>query len=131
MFFGLQNSPATFQAMMDDYFRDMINEGWITIYMDDILIHAKMKKDLKDRTKRVLQQLKEHNLYLKPEKCKFEHTEVEFLGTIISENTIRMDPIKLAGIRDWPSLTTVKQTQSFLGFGDYYQRFISGFAEIA
>ena len=72
MFFGLLNSPATFQAMMDDYFRDMIDKGWIAIYMDDILIHAKMKKDLEDRTKRVLQQLKEHNLYLKPEKCKFE-----------------------------------------------------------
>ena len=72
MFFGLHNSPATFQAMMDDYFRDMIDEGWIAIYMDDILIHAKTKKDLEDGMKRVLQQLKEHNLYLKPEKCKFE-----------------------------------------------------------
>ena len=56
---------------------------------------------------------------------------MEFLGTIISENTIRMDPTKLAGIRDQPSLTTVKQTQSFLGFGNYYQRFISRFANIA
>jgi hypothetical protein len=131
MFFGLRNSPATFQAMVDDYFRDMINEGWIAIYMDDILIHARTKEDLEKRTKRVLEQLKEHNLYLKPEKCKFERTEVEFLGTIISENTIQMDPIKLAGIRDWPSPTTVKQTRSFLGFGNYYRRFISGFAEIA
>jgi hypothetical protein len=110
MFFGLQNSPATFQAMMDDYFRDMIDEGWIAIYMDDILIHARTKEDLEKRMKRVLERLKEHDLYLKPEKCKFERTEVEFLGTIISENTIRMDPIKLAGIRDWPSPTTVKQT---------------------
>ena len=67
MFFGLCNSPATFQAMMDDYCRDMIDKGWIAIYMDDILIHAKTKKDLEDRTKRVLQRLKEHNLYLKPE----------------------------------------------------------------
>jgi hypothetical protein len=131
MFFGLRNSPATFQAMMDDYFRDMIDEGWIAIYMDDILIHAKTKEDLEKRTKWVLERLKEHDLYLKPEKCKFERTEVEFLGTIISENTIRMDPIKLAGIRDWPSPTTVKQTRSFLGFGNYYRRFISGFAEIA
>jgi hypothetical protein len=84
MFFGLRNSPATFQAMMDDYFRDMIDEGWIAIYMDDILIHARTKEDLEKRTKRVLKRLKEHNLYLKPEKCKFERTEVEFLGTIIS-----------------------------------------------
>jgi hypothetical protein len=130
MFFGLRNSPATFQAMMDDYFRDMIDEGWIAIYMDDILTHARTKEDLEKRTKRVLKRLKEHDLYLKPEKCKFERTEVEFLGTIISENTIRMDPIKLAGIRDWPSPTTVKQKRSFLGFGNYYRRFISGFAEI-
>ena len=72
MLFGLQNSPATFQAMMDDYFRDMIDEGWITIYMDDILIHAKMKEELQEKTKRVLKQLKEHDLYLKPEKCKFK-----------------------------------------------------------
>ena len=120
-----------FQAMMDDYFRDMIDEGWIAIYMDDILIHARTKEDLERKTKWVLEWLKEHNLYLKPEKCKFEQTEVEFLGMIISENTIRMDPIKLAGIRDWPSPTTVKQTRSFLGFGNYYWRFISRFAEIA
>ena len=110
MFFGLQNSPTMFQAMMDDYFRDMIDKEWIAIYMDDILIHARTKEDLEKKTKQVLEQLKEHDLYLKPEKCKFEQTEVEFLGMIISENTIRMDPIKLAGIRDWPSPTTVKQT---------------------
>ena len=110
MFFGLRNSPATFQAMMDDYFRDMIDKEWIAIYMDDILIHARTKEDLEKKTKQVLEQLKEHDLYLKPEKCKFEQTEVEFLGMIISENTIRMDTIKLVGIRDWPSPTTVKQT---------------------
>jgi hypothetical protein len=55
MFFGLRNSPATFQAMMDDYFRDMIDEGWIAIYMDDILIHARTKEDLEKRTKQVLE----------------------------------------------------------------------------
>jgi hypothetical protein len=55
MFFGLRNSPTTFQAMMDDYFRDMIDEGWIAIYMDDILIHARTKEDLEKRTKRVLE----------------------------------------------------------------------------
>ena len=96
--------------MMDDYFRDMIDKGWIAIYMDDILIHAKTKEELQEKTKQVLKRLKEHDLYLKPEKCKFERTEVEFLGTILSENTIRMDLTKLAGIRDWPSPTTVKQT---------------------
>jgi len=131
MFFGLRNSPATFQAMMDDYFRDMIDDGWIVIYMDDILIHACTKEDLEERTKKVLQQLKEKDLFLKLEKCKFAQNEVEFLGMLVMKDTIKMDPIKLAGIRDWPTPTTVKQVRSFLGFGNYYRRFISGFAHLA
>ena len=65
------------------------------------------------------------------DKCFFEKEEVEYLGCIISHDTIKMDPIKLSGIRDWPPPTTVKQTQSFLGFGNFYRKFISGFAHIA
>ena len=99
--------------------------------MDDILIHARTKEELKDRTKQVLERLKNNDLYLKPEKCKFAQREVEFLGMIVTENTIKMDPIKLAGIRDWPTPTTVKQVRSFLGFGNYYRKFISGFAYLA
>src|SRR5258705_7519188 len=110
MFCGLHNSPATFQAMMDDYFRDMINEGWLVIYMDDILIHARTKEQLKERTRRVLNRLQEKDLYLKLEKCKFTVQEVHFLGMVITKDTIKMDPIKLAGIKDWPTPETVKQT---------------------
>ena len=131
MFFGLRNSPATFQAMMDDYFRDFTEKGWLIIYMDDMLIHARNKEELETRTKQVLDRLQKHDLYLKLEKCKFAATEVDFLGTVISKNTMKMDPIKLAGIRDWPTPTTVKQVRSFLGFGNYYRRFISGFAHLA
>ena len=100
MFFGLQNSPATFQAMMDDYFQEYIDEGWIVIYMDDILIHAQNKEDLQEKTRKVLAKLKEHDLFLKLEKCKFAQEEVEFLGMIVTKDTIMMDPLKLAGIRD-------------------------------
>ena len=131
MFFGLMNSPTTFQAMMDDYFEDLINKGGIVIYMDDILIHAKTKEHLMRRTKQVLEQLKKHNLYLNIDKCFFEKEEVEYLGCVISHDTIKMDPIKLSGIRDWPPPTTVKQTRSFLGFGNFYRKFISRFAHIA
>src|SRR6266550_3100452 len=92
------------------------------LHMDDILIHARMKEELEDRTKQVLERLKNNDLYLKPEKCKFAQREVEFLGMIVTENTIKMDPIKLAGIRDWPTPTTVKQVRSFLGFGNYYRK---------
>ena len=117
--------------MMDDYFQEYIDEGWIVIYMDDILIHAQNKEDLQEKTRKVLAKLKEHNLYLKLEKCKFTQEEVEFLGMIVMKDTIIMDPLKLAGIRDWPVLTTVKQIRSFFGFGNFYRRFISGFAHIA
>jgi hypothetical protein len=68
---------------------------------------------------------------LKAEKCKFEVKEVEYLGLIISENKIAMDPTKLAGIHDWPAPMNVKGVQSFLGFGNFYQRFIRYFVEIA
>ena len=131
MFFGLRNSPATFQAMMDDYFRDLTDKGHVVIYMDDILIHARTKEELETRTKQVLERLKKHDLYLKLEKCKFCIQEIDFLGTIVTKDTIKMDLIKLARIRDWPTPTTVKQVRSFLGFGNYYRRFISGMAHIA
>src|SRR5258707_6587080 len=103
MFFGMCNSPATFQRMMNHILWNEINEGWCKVYMDDILIAAHNIKDLTIRTLRVLQIMKENDLYLKPEKCEFEKRKVEYLGFLISHNKIEMDPKKLAGISDWPS----------------------------
>ena len=131
MFFGLCNSPATFQTMMNDIFKELIDEGVVVVYMDDILIFTKTKEELEKITCRVLQILKNHNLYLKPEKCTFEAEKIEFLGLIISENRIEMDPVKIEGVRSWPAPKTVKQLQSFLGFINFYRRFIEGFAKIA
>ena len=131
MFFSLCNSPATFQAMMNEIFKDMIDEGWIVIYMDNILIFSKDLDEHQEQTKRVLQHLQEHDLYLKVEKCKFNVQEVEFLGLIIKLNQILMDPTKLSGIKDWLVLTTIKGVCSFLGFGNFYRQFIGQFAELA
>ena len=72
----------------------------------------------------VLQILKENDLYLKPEKCEFEKTKVEYLGMIVSEGKIAMDPKKVAGLLGWPTPTTVKEVRSFLGFGNFYRKFI-------
>jgi hypothetical protein len=108
MFFGLTNSPATFQTMMNEYFRDLIRLLWVIIYMDDILIFSKTKEENIARTKQVLQRLKEHDLYLKPEKCTFWATEVEYLGMVVSENEIRMDPAKVTAIVKWPAPQTIK-----------------------
>jgi hypothetical protein len=117
--------------MMNDIFRDMLNKGWLIIYMDNILIYSNNLEEHRKQTLHVLARLRENDLFLKAEKCKFNVKEVEYLGLIISKNKITMDPTKLAGIRDWPSLTNVKGVQSFLGFGNFYRRFIRHFAEIA
>ena len=123
MFFGLCNSPATFQTMMNEIFQDMIHERWIIIYMDDIFIFTKTIKENVECVKRVLRRLADNDLYLKPEKCIFWTKEVEYLGMIISENQLRMDPVKLRGIAEWPAPTNVKNVRSFLGFGNYYRQF--------
>ena len=115
------NSPATFQAMMYSIFKDMVQRNQVIVYMDDILIHAADEEELEQRTKEVFRRLCEQDLYLKPKKCEFKKTRVEYLGMIIEEEKIAMDPVKLGGIRDWPILTTVKQVRLFLGFGNFYR----------
>jgi Reverse transcriptase (RNA-dependent DNA polymerase) len=131
MLFGMCNSLATFQAMMDDIFMTMIDNRLVIVYMDNILIFADMKEELKQITKLVLEKLREHDLFLKAKKCKFCQKRIKHLGMIIKEGRISMDAVKLGGIRDWPVPTTLKQTPSFLGFGNFYQKFISHYSELA
>jgi Reverse transcriptase (RNA-dependent DNA polymerase) len=121
MFFRMCNSLATFQAMMDSIFSNMIEERRVIVYMDDILIFAENQEELQKQTKQVLQQLQEHNLFLKPKKCEFNKTTMEYLGLIIQEGKLSMDLIKLSRIRDWPILTMVKQVQEFIGFANFYR----------
>ena len=124
MFFGMCNSLATFQAMMDSIFSDMIEGCIVIVYIDDILIFAKTQEELEQYTKMVLQQLQENDLYLKLKKCKFNKTTMEYLGLIIKEGQLLMDPVKLKGISKWPVPATVKQVRAFLGFGNFYRCFI-------
>ena len=84
MFFGLNNSPATFQRFMNNSFRDMIAEGWLVVYMDDLLIFTPDEATHIQRTHQVLQQMTELDLHLKLEKCQFASTEVEYLGMIVN-----------------------------------------------
>ena len=130
MFFGLCNSPATFQRMMNHILWSEITEGWCKVYMDDVLICAITIKELIFKTLRVLAIIEENDLFLKPEKCEFEKLKVEYLGFVISQNLIEMDPKKLAGISDWPAPKNLRQVRSFLGFGNFYRRFIERFSHI-
>ena len=121
MFFGLCNSPATFQAYMNHTFQDFIDEGWLIIYMDDMLIHSKDDPALhQERTKRVLQRLREQRLALKLSKCSFDASEVEYLGLLVSAGAIKMDPTKLLAIKNWNPPRDVKAVRSFIGFCNFY-----------
>jgi hypothetical protein len=132
MFFGLTNTPATFQSMMNFIFRELIHEGYVTIYMDDILIHTPNDVRLHQRVVNdVLQILADNDLYLKPQKCQFEVTEVEYLGVIISEDRIAMDPIKVNGIKNWKRPTTLRELRVFLGFLNFYRMYIRNFSLLA
>jgi len=131
MFFGLTNSPATFQAMMNEIFKDLIEEGVVIVYMDDILIFTETLEEHQKVVQRVLEILKQNHLYLNPEKCLFEKIKISYLGLIISKGQVEMDPVKVEGVKNWPVPKTVKEIQSFLGFINFYRRFIEGFASIA
>ena len=133
MFFGLCNAPATFQAAMNDIFRDFLAEGWLLNYMDDFLIHTRANEREKHRQCliRLIVRMIEHDLYLKPEKCEFEQSSVEWLGAVFKDGTVSMDPVKLDGIDKWPDPKTVREVQQFLGFANFYRRFIPSYSSIA
>ncbi|KAG5721583.1 hypothetical protein E4T56_gene12884 [Termitomyces sp. T112] len=131
MFFGLTNDPAIFQTMMNNIFHDLIVEGVVCMYLNDILIYTKTLEEHCQVTCIVLELLHQHQLYLKPEKCEFEQTKVEYLGLIISHGLAKMDPIKVAGVAEWPEPRKKKEVQGFLGFVNFYQRFIQDFSHHA
>jgi transposase InsO family protein len=131
MYFGLCNSPATFQTMMNEIFSDM--DDVMVIYIDDLMIYTKTD-NLEEHDKlvlEVLRRLEENDLFAKPEKCTFRVQEVEFLGMIVSRNGIQMDNSKVQAIKEWPTPKNVKGVRSFLGLANFYRRFIKDYAQIA
>src|SRR5216110_1852344 len=124
MFFGLTNSPATFQMMMNEIFHIEVSSGQVLIYLDDILIFSRDLTEHHHQVRNVLARLRENKLYLKPEKCQFDALETEYLRMIISEGNVRMDPVKVKGIIDWPAPQSKHDVQSFLRFCNFYRRFI-------
>jgi hypothetical protein len=132
MFFGLTNSLATFQTMVDDDLKEEIVSGDFNIYIDNGVIHTDgTLEEHKAYCHTVFSKLEQLNLFLKPEKCFFSQPEVEYLGMIIGNGQVKMDPIKVQGIADWQRPTTVKEVHSFLGFCNFYHAFIQDFSHIA
>src|SRR5258708_4627609 len=131
MFFRLCNSPTTFQTMMNDILHPFIDRNEAICYMDDILIYSSSLMDHQRITWEILQTLHSYKLFLQLEKCKFKHQEVDYLGLVISKDHVVMDPVKVQGVTDWLQPVKVKDVQSFIGFVNFYQRFICDFSEIA
>ena len=131
MYFGLTNSPATFQTMMNDLFRDLINQRDTATFIDDILVATDTEERHDKLVDKVLKRLEENDLFVKLEKCKWKVREVEFLGVVIGPKGVEMQKEKVEGVLNWPALRNVKKVQKFLGLANYYRRFIKDFARIA
>ncbi|KAG8871981.1 hypothetical protein FRB97_008124 [Tulasnella sp. 331] len=128
--FGLTNAPANFQLFMNDIFRDMLDHK-VVIYLDNILIFAKTQTEHDAIVMEVLRRLKANNVWANHSKSEFNLTEIEYLRFIIDGTTMRMDKAKIAAIKEWPIPKSVHDIQVFLGFANFYRRFIQGYSKIA
>jgi len=128
--FGLTNAPSTFQDMMNHVFSDMIDLG-LLVYMDDFLIYAKTEEEHDRRVKEVLKRLQENQLAVSPDKCVWKTQEVEFLGYVIGQGGIKMAKGKVEAVLDWKTPASLTEVQSFLGFANFYRRFIKDYFGVA
>ena len=131
MFFGMTNSPATFQAMMNEIMRDMINEGKVTAFVDDVLVGTETEEEYDEIVEEVLRRLEENNLYVKLEKYTWKVRKIGFLGVVIGPNGIEIEREKVNGVLSRLEPKNVKNVRKFLGLANYYQRFIKDFAQVA
>ena len=128
--FGLCNAPASFQAMINEVLRDLLDEG-VIVYIDDILIYSETEEEHEKLVAKVLKRLSKHRLCAAIKKCQFHVREVEYLGYRITKDGISMSPKKVQTIRDWETPKSVKEVQEFMGFANFYRRFIHNYSAIA
>ncbi|KAK3553387.1 hypothetical protein QTP70_003551 [Hemibagrus guttatus] len=127
--YGLANAPSVFQDFMHEVLRDFLHK-FVVVYIDDILLYSRSMADHQRHIAEVLHRLRDHNLFLKAEKCLFHQPTVQFLGYVIDRSGVCMDEKKVTAVRDWPTPTTVKELQRFLGFANFYRRFIRGYSSV-
>lgn len=129
--FGLANGPAVFQRFIQDVLHKYL-DVFCFVYLDDILIFSKDDDSHTTHINQVLSKLREHNLQASPSKCEFFKKEVVFLGFVVSTTGLKMDPAKLSTIKEWAYPTNIAELRRFLGFTNFYRRFIPRFlAEVS
>ena len=130
MSFGLTNAPAYFMYLMNKVFMEYLDK-FVIMFIDDILVYSKNEEEHEGHLRLVLQKLREHQLYAKFSKCEFWLKEVSFLGHIISNGGVAVDPKKVRDVLSWKPPKDVSEIRSFLGMAGYYRRFIEGFSKLA
>ena len=128
--FGLTNGPSSFQQYINETLWDFLDD-FVQAYLDDILIYSKTKKEHRRHVALVLQRLREAGLQVDIKKCEFDVEETVFLGVIISSTGLRMDPKKVEAILKWATPECLKDVQGFVGFVNFYRRFIFEFSKLA
>jgi len=128
MSFGLTNAPASFMNLMNKIFMEYLDKFFV-VFIDDILIYSKNEEDHARHLRLVLDKLREHQLYAKFSKCEFWLREVAFLGHVLSEGGVAVDPNKVRDVLSWEQPKNVSEIRSFLGLAGYYRRFIKGFSK--
>ena len=114
--------------MMNEILRDLINEGKVAVFVDNILVGTETEKRHDKIVKEILKRLEENDLYIKPEKCVWKVQKIGFLGIVIGPNRIEMEKEKVDGVLSWLEPKNIKDIRKFLGLANYYRRFIKDFA---
>ena len=127
--FGLCNAPGSFQGFMNEILHDFIDD-FVVVYLDDILIYSKNAREHRRHVRLVLERLQAAGIHLKPSKCVFDAEEINFLGYVINENGVSMDPSKVSSIVSWPKPESVHDVRVFLGFANFYRRFIKNYSRL-
>jgi hypothetical protein len=130
MSFGLTNAPTYFMYLMNSVFMDYLDK-FMVVFIDDILIYSQNEQEHEEHLRKVLQRLRDCQLYAKLSKCKLWISEVLFLGHIINREGLAVDPKKVTTILDWKAPKDVRGIKSFIGIAGYYRRFVEGFSKIA
>jgi len=121
MFFGMTNSLATSQGMMNEIMRDLINEGKVVVFVDDVLVGIDSEEGHDEIVEEVLKRLEENDLYVKLEKCTWKTNKVNFLGVVMGQGKIEMEEEKVEGVLSWPVPKMVRDVRKFLELANYYR----------
>ena len=117
--------------MMNSIFQELFHEGILANYMDDFVIPAKTMEELEEQSVRFLKIVEKHNLCFKQSKCDFNMKKIPILGVIVGKGQVKMEQEKIKAVKEWKTLTRVKDMESFLGFANFYQHFIQNFSHTA